>query len=575
MEQKKKLTGYPSIDKPWLKYYTDEAINAPLPECTIYEYLWENNKDHLDDVALIYFGKKITYGELFENIDKTARAFSAIGVKSGDIVSICAISTPETIYSIYGANRIGAVCNIIEPRTNASNIVDRIKNSNSKVLLIQDVFYSKIKDINIGTEYTVILPISNSMPFTVKCGFFLAKGRKTPTPDYSDNTIAYKEFTEKQSDFFDKNTVYQKGQPAAIIYTGGTTGVSKGAVLSNDSINIVAFYFRDHNLCPRQTKYLDIMPPFIAYGFACGIHMPLCFGWKIIIIAAFEPKKFPDYIIKHKPNFFLGVPSHYEYLLKDKQLEKMDLSFVKVAAMGGDALNPELEKRIQDFFVRHNSSSVVYKGYGMTELSSAAVSTLACPGGSKFASLGVPFKHNIVSIFEPGTEKELRYGEQGEICITGPTMMLEYYQNPEETAKLFVRHSDGTMWIHSKDIGYMDEDGHLYFIDRIKRMIVRPDGHNVFPAQIEAVLLQHPSVEQCCVVGLKNPNGDNGRIPTAFVVLKEKDFDNMAEKDLDAFSKERLPERDVAMQYRFIEKLPLTPVGKVDYRALEKEAENT
>ncbi|MBQ0109262.1 MAG: long-chain fatty acid--CoA ligase, partial [Clostridiales bacterium] len=183
--------------------------------------------------------------------------------------------------------------------------------------------------------------------------------------------------------------------------------------------------------------------------------------------------------------------------------------------------------------------------------------------------------HNTFKVVDPETNKELKYGERGEICFFGPTMMLGYYKNSEDSDKVIRIQYDVRKWIHSHDFVYIDEDGVVFIVDRIKRMIVRPDGHNVFPAQIEAVLLQHPSVEQCCVVGLKNPNGENGKIPTAFVVLKENASDDALEKDLDTFSKERLPERDVAMQYRFIEKLPLTPVGKVDYRALEKEAENT
>lgn len=235
--------------------------------------------------------------------------------------------------------------------------------------------------------------------------------------------------------------------------------------------------------------------------------------------------------------------------------------------------NSELEKKINKFLSEHNATPFVYKGYGMTEVSSAIVSTLGCPGGNKFASLGVPFKNNIVAIFEPGTENELKYGEQGEIYVSSPSMMLGYYKNESETKNIFSTHKDGSVWIHTKDIGYMDEDGHLYFVDRIKRMIVRPDGHNVWPSRIENIIGGHEDVSDCAVIGAKNTTGSNGQIPTAFIVLRNHSKSNdEIEAEIHSMCLEKLPERDVAQRYIFIEKLPLTLVGKVDYRELENIA---
>ncbi|MBQ0098113.1 MAG: acyl--CoA ligase [Oscillospiraceae bacterium] len=570
MEAEKKLTGYPSIDKPWLKYYTKEAINAPLPECTIYEYLWYNNKDHLDDVALIYFGKKITYGELFENIDKTARAFSAVGVKSGDVVSLVMLNTPETICSIYAISKIGAITNIIEPRTNAELIIKRINDTNSKALLVHDVFFTKINASIVCKNNTINVSLSCSMPAITKIGFALTTGRKIAKPNLG---ISWHDFIKNHDKAEITEVKYQKDTNAVIIYTGGTTGISKGAMLSNDAINNIVFHQKSSNPCMvRHDSFLDIMPPFLAYGLACGVHIPLCVGMKSILIPNFTPDKFAKLIAKYKPNHVLGVPAFWDSLSTAAEMQNFDLSFLKSAITGGDRMVAETENSINAFLKSHNSNVFVTKGYGMTEACSSVTFTNMIET-NKPGSVGVPQLHNTFKVVDPETNKELKYGERGEICFFGPTMMLGYYRNSEETDKVIRIHEDGRKWIHSQDIGYIDEDGVVFIVDRIKRMIVRPDGHNVFPAQIEAVLLQHPSVEQCCVVGLKNPNGDNGRIPTAFVVLKENASDNMMEKDLDAFSKERLPERDVAMQYRFIDKLPLTPVGKVDYRELEQQAE--
>lgn len=207
----------------------------------------------------------------------------------------------------------------------------------------------------------------------------------------------------------------------------------------------------------------------------------------------------------------------------------------------------------------------------MTEMGSAATFTATdecnIPG-----SVGIPTHRTEVKVIDHDTGEELGYNIQGELCMTGSTMMLGYYQNDSETNKVMRRHPDGKIWIHTGDIGYMTEDGVIYIVDRIKRMVIRPDGHNVWPSQIEEVVIRHPGVKDCAVVGMPNPENKNGKIPTAFIVV-EDGYEATEEliKDIDRFSKVHLPERDVAMAYRFIDKLPLTLVGKVDYRTLEKE----
>ncbi|MBQ0135366.1 MAG: long-chain fatty acid--CoA ligase, partial [Oscillospiraceae bacterium] len=364
---------------------------------------------------------------------------------------------------------------------------------------------------------------------------------------------------------------YKENKPVAIIYTSGTTGVPKGAQLTHDSINAVAFQYRYPFPYNRGDRFLDIMPPFIAYGLSCGIHMPLTLGLTLVIIPAFVPEEFPNYILKYKPNFFMGVPAHFEYIVTSEKMKDVDLSFVKVAAMGGDALNPDLELAIDKFLKDHNSSSKVYKGYGMTEMSAAAASTLSCINGEKFGSVGVPFQHNVVSVFEPGTDHELKYGEIGEFCICGPGMMYGYFNNDEETDKVLIKHSDGKIWAHTQDVGYIDEEGFIYFKDRIKRIFVRPDGHNVWPSVIESTVIKHDAVKDCAVVGLPNPKGKNGKIPAAFVVLKDGVERDKAEieKELREICLKEIPERDGALLYYFIDEIPHTPIGKVDYRALE------
>lgn len=570
METEKKMTGFASIDKPWLKYYTEEAINAPLPECTIYEYLWENNKDHLDDVALIYFGKKITYGELFKNIDKTARAFSAIGVKNGDMVVICSVATPELIYSMYALNRLGAAANIIDPRTNTKLILRFIEESKAKAILSIDKCLPKVKIIcETGFAGAVImLSAKDSLPF-IKKALYSVKDKENIKLGVSwQQFIANGKKTEYLSQ------PYKRKNPATVIYTSGTTGTPKGAILTDDTLNTIAFQYRilgaDYN---RTQKFLDVMPPFIAYGVACGLHMPLSLGLTDVIIPMLNPDELDRLIVKYKPAHYVGVPSHYEKLAQSPKMKKFDLSFWESAGAGGDTISESTEQRINEFLISHGSKYPVAKGYGMTELGSAAVT---CHGNvNKLGSVGIPHCKTVVSIFKPDTEEELSYNTEGEICFCTNAMMIGYLRNDVETSKVIKMHSDGKRWVHSGDIGYIDEDGFVFIKGRIKRIIVRSDGHNVWPGQIEDVLMQLPQIKSCCVVGAKSKSITSGVIPTAFIVLNDGVRTNEEfAKMLHEYQLERLPERDIALQYRFIDQMPLTPIGKVDYRALEQQAES-
>lgn len=569
-----KLTGYPSIDKPWLKYYSDLAKHSDLPQSTICEYLWDNNKGHLENIALNYFDKKITYKELFENIDRTASAFATLGVQYGDIVTICSVTTPEIIYAIYGLNKIGAVCNIIEPRTNNERILQRIIDTNSKYIIVLDELFIKIANLlkDISYKYVIIIPLFNSMVFHTKILYSLFNRNK--------KKIQYSKYVIKWNDFFaiKRNELsmvsYKKDIPAAIIYTGGTTGISKGTVLSNDSMNAVSHQYKCGFDYSYGEIFLNTMPPFIAYGLVCGLHMPLSLGLTVAIIPVFSPQKFDKYIIKFKPQYFLGTPSHFETLLSSNKLKNYDLSFIKFAGMGGDHLNIELEKKINSFLYEHHSSSLAVKGYGMTEMSAAAC---ACRSNcNELGSVGIPLVNTIISVFESGTEKELPYNTKGEICISGPGMMLGYYKNREETANIIYTHKDGKKWIHTQDIGYINEDGMVFIVDRIKRMMV-VEGHNVWPSVIEQTISMHPDVAECVVIGIDDLFIKNSKIPVAFIVTGDyiqKEIREV-EREIIALCNEKLPERDMAKKYIFIEQIPLTSVGKVNYLALEKIAEKS
>jgi len=578
------LVGKPSKDMPWLKYYSKEAINSKIPEGSIYECLLKNNYKYLDRVALNYFGRKITYEELLDNIDITAKSFIENGVKEGDIVTISMPTLPETIYMFYALSKIGAVANMVDPRTSVEGIEDYVKEVDSELLVIVDVAANKVKNIKKNTNVKKIVTVSpsDSLPFVLNMGykakeFIGSLKNKQENFAKSGETVSWNEFYKQGLEA--KNITsfkrIKKNTPLVIVHTGGTTGKPKGVVLSNENLNSAAYqcilagfdFKREHN-------WLNIMPPFIAYGIGNGLHLPLVCGMEVILIPSFDPKKFADLLIKHRPNHMVGVPSHYGHIIESKKLEKKDLSYIIAPTVGGDKMDVNLEIKTNEFLKSHNCDYKVTKGYGMTEVN-AAVSACNSNETNDLESVGIPFPQTIISIFNPETGEELGYNEHGEICITGPNTMLGYFKNQEETDKILKKHDDGRIWVHSGDLGYMTEDGKLFIVDRLKRMIIRHDGFKVFPNMIETVILEHPAVETCKVIGIKDINHCQGKEPKACIVLK-KEYILTSDKIMNEIKELcalKLAEYSQPSEFEFRNSLPLTPIGKVDFLALELEHE--
>ena len=571
MEEKKR-TGYPSIDKPWLQYYSEGIQSNPLPENSLYGYLWEKNKDFTGRFALRYFGKRIRYKEMFSSIDNACRAFMALGVKKNDTVSMCLVTIPETVYSFYALNRIGAITNWIDPRTSESGITQYLNETHSKYLVVLDACYEKIRSIISDTsiEQIVILSVSDSMPIIAKTAYNLFCKPRYSLAEHG--AITWKTLIEKATDIVSLPPLqYDKNTPAVIVHTGGTTGLPKGVVLSSDSINAAVYqgvvsggdYQREH-------VWLNIMPPFIAYGIGNGLHLPLTVGMEVVLIPKFDPETYDKLLLKHKPNHIAGVPSHYDSILHSKRLKNADLSFIVSPIVGGDTMNPDMEESINCFLHQHGCKSKVIKGYGLTEVCAAVC--VCSPKHNEVGSVGVPFVKTVISIFDIDTNEEQPYNALGEICVTCPNTMIGYLNNETATKNILKLHSDGKTWVHTADIGYMDKDGFLFIVDRAKRLIIRSDGFKVYPAIIENTITKHSAVESCAVIGIPSPGFSQGMVPKAFVVFKRdsgKRADEMLAEIRDLCRRE-LPEYAQPSEYVFIDTLPLTPIGKVDYRALER-----
>ena len=562
---------YASQAKPWLAQYDPQFRAMKAPDCTAFEYICRQNKGRLADVALRYYNCTVTFATLMVNVKKTAAALRAAGVQKGDILTAVSVMTPELIYLFYAADMVGATLNLVDPRYSPDGIHEYLKEAGSRMLVCMNLFYDKCRQAMRRTTVERVLVFSPAESF--KGALKLAYNAANPDHNrYASNVMSWKQFIAAGEGQSTASEPFDPAHSCVMVHTGGTTGSPKGVLLGDVAFNALAQQFSAFEaLFQRQQTLLNVMPPFIAYGYACGIHLPLALGLTVVIIPNLDPAELGKLVLKYKPAHMFGVPSHYQVLAADPRMKKKDLSFVLNFACGGDAISLGAEQAVNDFLLSHGAPYPLAKGYGMTEVCSAA--TAAAGLRNKPGSVGLPLPETLVSIFEPGTEKELPIGQRGEICISGPTVMQGYYAKPDETAIILRTHADGRVWVHSGDIGYMDEEGYVFLDSRIKRMIIRHDGFKIFPSMIENVLSTHPAVSGCSVVGCADKDHVQGRLPLAYIVLK-KDCDKKKKqivRELRAMCADELPEYVLPVGYKFIDKLPLTPVGKVDYLALESQ----
>lgn len=558
----------PSVAKPWNKYYSEQSLSAEVPKHTAYQYLKERNSDYPNQVALHYYGKNITYKEFFERVEKCANAFCGIGVKEGEVVSLLSVSVPETVVAIYALNKLGATANTIDPRMDVDSIKRMVQESHSRILITLDLAFAKVRRIkkDIEQEYIIVQSAHRSLPFFKK--MYMDLTDKIPV-NFGANVITWDDFLKKGEGVTALEAPYKGDATVAITYTGGTTGFPKGVMLTNDGLNSVAFNFMHASIdAKRGDKFLGIIPVFSSYGLVCGMHMPLAYGLPLILVPNFQPRKMGKLVKSFKPQHMISVPAFYEIMMESKEVKNLDLSFLITLGSGGDTMNEGLEGKLKEFLAAHNMNRPLAQGYGMSEMS-AAVSFCA-EDVYKPGSVGIPSVTTTVGVFKPDTFEELDIGEEGEICITGPSIMKGYYKNVSETENVMRKHPDGQYWIHSGDVGYLDEDGFLFINGRIKRMITRFDGHKIFPVNIESLVSEHPNVRNCCAVGITDRTHGQGQVPLVLVNLSECDKDAVC-KEIFKICDERLEERGKPVGIVSVDSIPLTGMGKNDYRTLEKE----
>ena len=562
-----------SASAPWLAYYGNTPASLDYPHKTMYQMVALAAKRYPDNAAYVFMGKETTYKAFMKRIDAAARGLVHMGIGRGDRVTICMANTPQALDCFYALNRIGAIPNMIHPLSAAKEIAFYLNFSKSKAILTLDQFYEKVESILPELEnptQILIARIQEELPFPLSALYPLTKNaravKKLPKTGYTywyDMVAAGRGQTLPQDDgTFD--------ECAAILYSGGTTGTTKGIMLSNLNFNALGLQTIAASGYDKIVgmKMLSVMPVFHGFGLGIGIHTALIGGATCILVPQFSVKTYADVLVKQKPNLIPGVPTLFEALLRAPKLEGVDLSFLRGIFSGGDSLSPELKKKVDAFLKAHNCPEQIREGYGTTECVTA--SCLTPKDYARSGSIGVPFPDTFYKIVTPGTTQEVPANTEGEICVSGPTVMMGYMDNPGETASTLRRHYDGRIWLHTGDLGHMDQDGFVYFRQRIKRMIVT-SGYNVYPSQLENIIDSHEKVLISCVIGVKDDY--RGQRVKAYVVpMPGVEPTEELKKELLDYCSGRIAKYAMPRELEFRKELPKTLVGKVAYRVLEEEA---
>lgn len=560
-----------SFDARWFKYYGNIPRTLDYPDISMYKTVKNTQEKYGELIAYDFMGKAVTYNAFLEEIEVCAKALLVQGVKAGDTVTVCLPNIPQAVIMFYAINRIGAVASMIHPLSAENEINFYLNESRSKLAITLSRFYDKFEAIKGKTplEKVIVTKIEEGLP-TVKGFIYKFIGHEPRVKD-DPWVIAWQDFLSGAKNCNKEIRFEGKGDDAAVIlFSGGTTGTSKGILLTNLNFNALAMQTAAASecLCAGDVM-LSVMPMFHGFGLGVGIHTLLAFGGKCVLVPQLNVAEFPGLFKKHRPNYMAGVPTLFEAMMRNEDMKKTDLSCLKGLFSGGDSLSIELKKKIDTFLKNGGANIQVREGYGTTECVTA--SCLTPTNYYREGSIGIPFPDTFYKIVIPQTNEETPIGQMGEICLTGPTLMKEYINNPKETNQTLREHDDGKVWLHTGDLGYMDEDGFIYFVQRLKRMIVT-SGYNVYPSQIENVIDAHEAVMFSTVIGVK----DDYRMQKvkAFIVLKpgfsptEEIKESIKSHCAKSIAKYALPR-----EYEFRDSLPKTLVGKVAYRELEREEE--
>ncbi len=560
-----------TVKTPWKDHLGAVPFTLDYFQGSMYEAVEKVAEQYPKYIAFDFMGKSTTYRELIENIQKCARSLRTIGVREDDRVTIAMPNCPQAIYMLYAVNLIGAVANMVHPLSSEAELEFYLNESNSVTVVTLDQFYGKFEAIRQNTHIVnvIIASIKDALSKPMRAGYMLTEGRKMKKIPDSAPVIRWAEFMRlNKACFWQRQVQRSYDDPAAILYSGGTTGTTKGILLTNGNFNALSQQIVAANPMFRPgDRMLSAMPLFHGFGLGVCIHSMLASGGRCVLVPRFTAQSYSKLIVKYKCNFIAGVPTLFEALLRLPSMDKADLQSLKGVFSGGDSLSVELKKKLDKFLYDHGSVVQVREGYGTTETVTACC--LTPPHMFKEGSIGLPFPDTFIKIVKPDTDEELPYGEEGEILLAGPTVMREYINQPEETAKTLRKHDDGLTWVYTGDLGTMDPEGFIYFKGRNKRMIIT-SGYNVYPAQLENIFDAHEKVSMSCVIGI--PDSLKMQRVKVFVVpaLGIEPTDELR-AELLAYASKHIAKYAMPKELEFRESLPKTLVGKVAYRQLEEE----
>ncbi len=557
-------------ENPFYKYLNKKSeYGFDIPDVSMFGMIKISEKSHPEAIAIDYFGKKYSYRNLCDEIIKVSDAYYKIGVRRGDIVTVLMPNTPEAVISIYALNRLGAVGNIVHPLSAEKEIENYLVSCKSKYVLCIDLCLEKVQNIIDETyiEKIIVASPSDSMPIVLKFAYNLKNKYKIPK---NEKYIKWQDFVDNVNinspEYFP--TDKENEELSIILHSGGTTGIPKDIMLSNKNFNAFGVQsvltLRDVSV---GDKILGILPIFHGFGLGVCVHVCFCFGACSVLIPRFNAKNFGSILRKHKPTMIFGVPTLYEALINAKGVENLDFSFLKYAVSGGDTLPESLENKVNAFLSAHNSDIKICEGYGMTE--GLAALSLSVNDSYKSGTIGKALIGNQMCIVEPGTTNVLKTNQEGELCVSGPTVMIGYRNNKEETEKTLRVHSDGKLWLHTGDMASIDEKGIVTYKLRIKRMIIS-SGYNVYPNYIEKTIEELPEVSKCVAVAVPHPY--KKEVPKAYVILEDGHSpDSFTLDKIKKYCKKKLSSYSIPQEFEFVKEFSKTPFGKIDYVKLKNQ----
>lgn len=568
-----KMDTFKDFPTPWYKFYGKVPSSLDYPQKNMYELVADSAQKFSKLIAWDFLGKKCTYKTFIKDIDKCALALKRIGLSKGDVVTICLPNIPQAIIMFYALNKIGVIASMIHPLSAPKEIEFYLNESNSVCAITLNAFYGNFIDIlkNTKCKLVIVAKLPDYLGLTKSIGFQLTKGRKIKQIPPKQPIIYWNDFMDMVGQETEKyERAIDPDETAVILYSGGTSGSPKGIMLSSNNFNALALQTAVQGTVEPEDIMMVILPIFHGFGLGVCVHVSFISGMQCVLLPQFSADIFANSLKKSKPNFIAGVPTLYVALLKSEKLGDINLGCLKGVFSGGDKLPYDTKFKFDEFIRSHGGNVVIREGYGLTE--SVTVCCLTPEKEFREGSVGIPLSDTLIKIVEPGTNNDVPVGTDGEICIFGPTVMKGYLNNKLETEQVLRVHNDGRKWLHTGDAGYVDEDGFVYYRQRIKR-IIKCSGVAVYPSQVEDVLSKHPKVDSSCVIGI--PDDYQIQKVKAFIVLKEG-FEGSEEliNDIKEFCKEYLIKWGIPKEIEFRDALPQTRVGKIAFSELEKEEQN-